>query len=79
MKTAFEIAMEKDTGYVPLNLTRKQMIACIRGAQWTGPDYWEKVRKCGGYGTFSENEGWRWTDLSKLIEAELINLYYVFF
>lgn len=79
MKTAFEIAMEKDTGYAPLELTRKQIIACIRGAQWTGPNYWDYVRKCAGYGTFDDQHGWRWNDLSKLTEAELIHLYYIFF
>lgn len=77
MKTAFEIAMEKDSGYVPINLTREQMIACIKGAEWGGS--WEKMDKCRGYGTYDDLSGWHWNDLSRLTDAELIHLYYVFF
>lgn len=76
MKTAVEIAMEKDTGYVPHGLSREQLIKIIRGTELAHFGYGildeEIIMKAG---TFTDLNGWRWGNLEKLTDAELEVLY----
>ncbi len=75
MKTAAEIAMEKDTGYVPHGLSRENLIYVIIGKGLTTYKQLDDatIRK---YGTYSEQFGWQWNDLSKVSDAELELLYW---
>lgn len=80
MKTAFEIAMAKDTGYIPDTqqqqpvLSRKQLLAIIRGS--TPP--WEHIHAWAnrGIGTFSDLRGWHWENLDKKTDEQLLELYH---
>lgn len=82
MKTAVEIAMEKDTGYVPHGKSREELIAFISSAP-LGEEYEklssEEVVKFGEfvYGVSNPEEmSWSWADLDKLTDAELEFLYW---
>lgn len=81
MKTAVEIAMEKDTGYVPHGLSRGQLITFISSAS-LGENYdklnSEEIVKYGEflYGDQTDDLAWIWTDLNNLTDAELENLYW---
>lgn len=81
MKTAFEIAMEKDTGYDPnapspsSGLTRKQLIACINGSTPSYQMINAGLVSINGTYTGGFVDKWEWNDLSSKTDAELQELY----
>lgn len=75
MRTAAQIAMEKDTGYVPHGLSRENLIYVINGKGLSSYAQLDDAT-IHKYGTFSEQFGWQWNDLSKLSDAELEVLYW---
>lgn len=81
MKTAYEIAMEKDTGYDPnapspsSGLTREQLIQCIKGSNPSYKMINSGVVSINGKFTGGFIDMWEWNDLSSKTDAELQELY----